>query len=249
MQQKHTFILALFTLLLSVNITHTRAATPTVSPSPSPLLSPSPSPSVDPETVTENLKKRLQETLQNESTTPILNSYRSNVGVIRDVIKDTLVVEDKDGKKKVLLKENSTLVRSPGNTTIKPDSIRIEDYIIAIGKPLEADELEATRVIVSSSPILTNTKKSELAKIVKITKNNLTISRIDSTEPFDLITNTKTVIKSTSGGSLDLTELTTGDSIIYTASETKDSLTATNIMRIGFADPDASASPLASPKE
>lgn len=210
---------------------------------PSPAASSSGATNSSDETITENLKKRLQESLTPDTTPSVSPTYQSVVGIIRDVIKDTLVVEDKDGKKKILISDNTTLVRSPGNASIKPDSIRIEDYLIAIGKAIETDELSAVRLIVSTNPLTTTTKKSELAKITKITKTTLTLTPANANDPISLSTTVKTVIKSSLGESLELSDLSIGDSLIYTATETKDTLTATNIMRIGFADPDASNSP------
>lgn len=217
--------------------------------SPSPSPSPSPTPVSD-DTVTDNLKKRLQETLRGETATPSATSYKSFVGVIRDVIKNTLIIEDKDGKKNVMIKDAATLVRSPGNATIKAENIRIDDYVIAIGNLKESDELEAVRVIVSTEPLSTSAKQAAAAKITKITKSALTLAPLTGGEAKVVTLNSKTKYKTSLGESLELADLVLGDSLIYTALEGKDNaLTATSIMRIGFADPDASPSPLPSPAE
>ncbi|MCE7897893.1 MAG: hypothetical protein DPW11_01980 [bacterium] len=256
MQKKHK-IATLFTLtsfLVLNSVTHpTFAVSPAVSPTPSPKASTSPSSSPSPsptseKQVTENLKKRLQETLGESSQSKEL-SYKSFVGVIRDVIKDTLIIEDKDGKKKIVIKDGASIVRSPGNKTIPADSVRIEDNIISIGSLKESDELEAVRIIVSADPLTTTSKVSALARIAKISKSAITTTSIDSESTKTINLTTKTALKSSLGESLEVADLNVGDSIIYTATLAKDTLTATSLMRIGFADPDASTSPLPSPKE
>lgn len=234
--QKKTLIslLTVLTFIFNYN-TFVRAA----SPSPSPIPSPTASPITD-EEVTENLKKRLQNDLDQPKTTPTLG-YTSFVGVIRDVIKNTLVIEDKDGKKKIVIKENATVVRTPGNKTIPVDSIRIDDNLISIGMLRETDELEAVRVIVSADPLNTTTKISSHARITKISKSTLTTSSINSEETTVITLNSKTTLKSSIGDTLELSDLSVGDSIIYTATQSKDTITATSLMRIGFADPQEAA--------
>jgi len=250
MQKKYIF-LSLITILSTfyflLNTVSAASSTTAPKASSSPSISPSPSP-ISEEQVTENLKKRLQETLDETKDSDELN-YKSFVGVIRDVIKDTLVIEDKDGKKKIVIKSDASIVRSPGNKTIPVDSIRIEDNIISIGKLKESDELEAVRIIVSADPLSTTSKVSSLARITKISKSAITTTSIDSGSTKTINISSKTTLKSSLGESLELTDLNVGDSIIYTATLSKDTLSATSLMRIGFADPDASSSPLASPKE
>ena len=249
MQKKHVF-LPLITLLSTfyLVLTTVSAASSTPSPKASSSQSPSPSPSpISEEQVTENLKKRLQETIGESPSSDELN-YKSFVGVIRDVIKDTLIIEDKDGKKKIVIKNDASIVRPPGNKTIPVDSIRIEDNIISIGSLKENDELEAVRVIVSADPLTTTAKVSSLARITKISKNTIPTTSIDNGSTKVINVSTKTVLKSSLGESLEITELNVGDSIIYTATLNKDTLTATSLMRIGFADEPAST-PLATPKE
>ena len=247
MQKKHT-IATLFTLtsfLVLNSVTHpTFAVSPTPSPkaSSSATASPTPSP-ISEEQITESLKKRLQETIGETNQTEAEQNYKSFVGVIRDVIKDTLIIEDKDGKKKIVIKEGASIVRSPGNKTIPTDSVRIEDNIISIGSLKESDELEAVRIIVSADPLTATSKVSALARITKISKTAITTTSIDSGSTKIINLNTKTSLKSSLGESLEVTDLNVGDSIIYTATLAKDTLAATSLMRIGFADPDASANP------
>lgn len=236
MQKKYRFlpIITIFSsFYLVLNTVSAASSTPSPKASSSPIASPSP---ISEEQVTENLKKRLQETLGDDTKAEQIN-YKSFVGVIRDVIKDTLVIEDKDGKKKIVIKNDASIVRSPGNKTIPVDSIRIEDNIISIGELKENDELEAIRIIVSADPLSTTSKTSSLARITKISKNSLTTTSIDSGTTKVIGITTKTALKSSLGESLDLEDLNVGDSIIYTATLSKDTLTATSLMRIGFADP------------
>lgn len=241
MQKKIIFIL-LIALISFTTTKHVRAVTTS---SVSASIIPSPTPISD-ETITENLKKRLQETLDNDAT-PSASSYRSFVGIIRDVIKNTLVVEDKDGKKNVMIQDNATIVRSPGNATIKAENIRIEDYLIAIGTLRESDELQAIRIIVSVNPLSTINKKTGAAKITKINKNDLVVTSLSGGETVELTLSQKTKLKTSLGESLETTELSVGDSIIYTALDSKDELTLTSLMRIGFSDDTPNASPIPSP--
>lgn len=237
MQKKYIFlpiITLLSTFYIQLATVSAASSTPSPKASSSPSASPTPSP-ISEEQVTENLKKRLQETIGEPTETKELN-YKSFVGVIRDVIKDTLIIEDKDGKKKIVIKADASIVRSPGNKTIPVDSIRIEDNIISIGTLKESDELEAVRVIVSADPITTTSKVSSLARITKISKNAVTTTSVDSSSTKVINLNSKTALKSSLGESLEVTDLNVGDSIIYTATLAKDTLTATSLMRIGFAD-------------
>ncbi len=244
--QKNYAILSLTTILSTSTLFLTSASA--ASPSPSPKPSATATSSATTAEVTESLKKRLQETLAEDNPTPAL-AYRSFVGVIRDVIKDTLVIEDKDGKKKIVIQDGASVVRSPGNKTIPVDSIRIDDNVISIGTLKESDELEAVRIIVSADPLTTTTKTSALARITKLTKSSVTTTTLNTGETKTILINQKTTLKSSLGESLELADLNVGDSIVYTASQAKDTLTATSLMRIGFADPDASTTPVPSPSE
>lgn len=240
MQKKHIlsplFALIFLTSLLSPL---TVAA---VSPSPTPATS------TDAE-ATENIKKRLQETINVDTPLLAINKYKSFVGIIRDVIKETLILEDKDGKKSIKIASGSAIVRSPGNANIKADSIRIDDYAIAIGTLVEDDELESVRLIVSTSPLSLTNKQVNLVKITKITNSTLTVIPVSSGESKTITLAPKSVLKTALGESLDAKDLSIGDSIIYTANVDKDKATVTTLMRIGFASPDASPSPIASPNE
>lgn len=182
------------------------------------------------EDVTENLKRRLQDTLGNPPASAQPPALRSYVGVIRDVIKNTLVVEDKDGKKNVVVEDDATILRTPGNTAIKIEDVRIDDSLIAIGTRLAEDELSGKRLIVSSSPITLANKTSGLGEITKLGKSTLTLN--SGGNSLDLTVTGKTVIKSASALSLDPAELALGDTVIYTATVTDGTNTATNLMRI-----------------
>lgn len=238
MQKKHTLIP--FSALIIAAFFGLNSSTLTLAASPSPTPSISPSPASD-EQVTENIKKRLQETL--EETDPSISSYKSFVGQVQDVIKNTLIITDKDGKKNVVIKDDTNIVRSPGNAKINADSIRIDDYVIAIGSLKESEELEAVRIIVSADSLTTSNKSAGLAKITKISKSNLTVTPLSGGETKILAISSKTTLKTNLGESLDLTDLTIGDSIVYTYTTSKDTLTATAVMRIGFADSSPTPTP------
>jgi hypothetical protein len=199
---------------------------PIFAASPSPSISPSPTPSE--QDVTDNLKKRLQESLDSKTptTSPILKAY---IGVVKDIIKDTVIIEDKTGKKDIKLTEDTTILRSPGSASIKPENIRIDDYIIAIGY-LEGDTtLAGRRLIVSVDPIKSPNKLSGIGTIEKISKTGITLKLVDKSQT--ITTTSKTIYKSTVG-TIEPSDLAIGDTLIYTATlSDEDLLTATIFMR------------------
>lgn len=198
----------------------------------SPILAASPSPSptqIDEAEATSNLKKRLQESLDLETATSSFNKAKAYVGMVTDVIKDTIIMQDKDGNKDIKLQDDTTIIRSPAGTTIKPENIRIDDYIIAIGYPGESEILLAKRLIVSVEEIKPPSKVSGLGTIAKIGKNSLTLN-LEGQDQL-ISTTTKTIIKS-STGVMEYDDLAIGDTLIYTALVDDDDLTATVIMRV-----------------
>jgi hypothetical protein len=220
MQQKYFLYPCIALILLSASASHLRAN----SPSPSPLVSPSP---VSLEDAADSVKKRLQESLaKNPTTKEIVKAY---IGTIKDVIKDTLVVEDKDGKKHVTLSDSTTLLRSPGNATIKPEDIRIGDAIIAIGYPETEDELRGARLIISTAPFSAPAKTVGLGQISKIGKSSLELETKNGN--LTLLLTSKTVYK-TPIELIEVTDLSVGDRILYAATTASDETTATIIMRI-----------------
>lgn len=226
MQKKHLFLS--FVIFLSVSSLAAAA-----SPSPSPSVSPTPSPA-DINQVTENIKKRLQEAtgttsipLENQST------LRAYVGTVRDVIKETVVVEDKDGKKNIVVDESTTILRSPGNKEIKIEDVRIEDSIIAIGYIKGENELTGRRLIVSTTPLPQSNKLTDMGSISKITKTSVTIAAKNSS--YDLALSPKTIVKSTNSTVLDVADLAVGDSVVFTATDDEKTKTAGIIMRVKLA--------------
>ena len=191
--------------------------------------SPSPSPTDNGSTVNANLKKRLQESLSTPDN-PQTSNNKGYIGKIKDIIKDTVIMEDKDGEKDFKLTSNTTIIRSPGTSTIKPEDMRLGDYIIAIGTPKDADVLEAKRLIVSIDPIQNTAKTSGYGTISKLSKNSLSLT-IDGSDKLATI-NTKTIFKS-SVATIDYTDLSVGDTVIFTATaDEKDLLTISVIMRV-----------------
>lgn len=200
--------------------------------------SPSPSPSSsdisqdNAELINENIKKRVQELndSNSESTSSSVISARAYIGIVKDVISGTVIIEDKDGKKDIKLTDATSIIRTPGNVIIKVDNIRIDDHIIAIGYPGEDDTLVGRRIIVSVDPIKSPSKTSGLGTINKISKSSLTLQIGDTEKIIDLTS--KTIYK-TAAGTIELSELSVGDTLIYAATIGKDEdLTATILMRI-----------------
>lgn len=239
MQKKYLFTLLIaLTYLTSLHapLSIAFAASPLASPKPSVGGSPSPTPSPAPATVdevTENLKKRLVESLTDHPESPT-TKLRAYVGVVKDVIGNTIVVQDKDGKKDIKISEDTTIVRSPGNTTVKADNIRIEDYLIAMGDPLDQDALAGTRLVVSATAIKPPAKESGIGTLTKIGGSSLTL-KVGSEEHLLAFT-PKTSFKSTVA-TIELADLALGDTLVYTATLDKDGdATATNLMRIATAE-------------
>jgi len=233
MQKKPLFILFIaltFTILSSSShFSLIFAASPIPSIKPLPSLSPIPS-SIDSGVATENLKKRLQESLDLDNVSDFTSKAKAYIGIVKDVIKDTIIMEDKDGKKDIKLQEDTTIVRSPAGTAIKPENIRIDDYVIAIGYPGDVDVLLGKRLIVSADEIKPPSKVSALGTITKIGKNSITIKLEDKDQL--VLTTTKTIIKS-AVGTIEFADLAIGDTLIYTATVgDKDNLTSTVIMRV-----------------
>lgn len=215
-----TSITSLFTILSPV-----KAISP--SPSSSPTASPASSPASINE-VTENIKKRLQESLGSKESVTGLDA-RAYIGIVKDVIKDTIIMQDKDGKKDIKIEDDTVILRSPGSAVIKPENIRIDDYIIAIGYPGESDTLSGRRLIVSIDPIKAPGKTSGIGTIEKIGKTSVTLKVEDKDQLIN--TTAKTIYKS-SVGTIELADLGIGDTIIFTATTDSDNeLTGTILMR------------------
>lgn len=211
----------------------------------------SPSPSSD--QVTENLKSRLKESINVIESATAVTSV-GYIGRVRDIIKNTLVIEDKSGERNIVVGPETTLLRSPGNTSIKLDNVKIDDAIIAIGIPEpEASDLQATRIIVSDTAFDPPRKVSGVGTVKSFAKNTLTLTGADGTEVV-IKTNTKTVYK-TPQETLDSPATEPGTEIVYTALvDSKDPrlLTATVIMQISAAaqvsDPPDPVSPRPTPR-
>lgn len=186
--------------------------------------------SAETDEVTDNLKRRLQESLTASDSgleAPIL--LRGYVGVVKDIIDTNLILEDKSGKIDIRLNDDTAILRAPGNTSIKAANINIGDGIIAIGTPEKDDILTGRRLIVSSTLITPPAKTTDLGMIKKITKTALTLTIGDKDHLVGI--NSKTVFKSPAG-SIEQTDLTVGDTVIYTATVDDDTQTATIVMRI-----------------
>ena len=187
--------------------------------------------------VTENLKKRLQESLQpSPSPSPALSQFRAYVGTVKDVIGTTIVVDHKDGKKDVKIEDSTTILRAPGNTAIKSTNINIGDSIIAIGIPDTDEILLGKRLIVSSTQIAAPAKITAIGTVKALAKSTLTLSIGDLDKK--IFVTSKTVYKSPAGP-IELADVTVGDTVIYNATLDDDDLpageagqTATILMRI-----------------
>lgn len=212
------------------------------------------SPSTD-QTITENLKNRLKETINAIDVAPTKGPV-GYVGTIRDIVKNTLVIEDKAGKKNVLVTEETTLVRAPGNAEIKLDAIKIGDAVIAIGTaPNDGSETVGKRIIVSESPFTPPIKATGMGRLSKVKPKSAVVTDMTNGNVITLSFSDKTVVK-TPLELISLEDLNDDDIIIYSGLADEDDNTvasATVLMRIksGEPEPSVSATPSAStaPKE
>jgi len=208
-------ILTLF-LSLSFSFTLVQAASPT------------------PETeVTENLKERLKNTVSgitvNEVSEPA--STRGYVGKVTDIIQNTIILEDKSGKKSIKVTDDSVIIRSPGSTEIELSSVRIDDSIIAIGSLVNEEEVAGKRLIVSSSELDSIEKISGLSTIKEIGRYSLILTNTQEEGEFELFFTKNTVYKNKEG-ILEFNDLSVGDQILYAAKkDSDDDWSATVIMQ------------------
>ena len=187
---------------------------------------------VDESEVTENLKSRLKETINEVSTSSTPTSFIGYIGTVKDVVKSTIIIEDKAGKKNVVTGEETNFVRTPGNSEIKLENVRIDDSIIAIGSEMDdSGEISAKKIIVSENPFTPREKLTNLGTIKEINKYSFTLETKTS-EELELFFTGKTVYKSSSS-SLELDDLNVGDTILFTAGKDKDNdWSATVIMQL-----------------
>jgi RNase P/RNase MRP subunit p29 len=205
--------------------------------------------SADPSAVTENLKNRLKETI-NEVTADDASSTVGYIGQVKDIVKNTLVVEDKSGKRNVIVDDNTHIIRSPGNAAIKLENVKIGDSVIAMGVPDTANntETQGKRIIVSDTPFNPPDKIVGLATVTKLTSSSIGLVSPTDSKSVTLAVTSKTVVK-TPNETLDFTNLQVNDLVIYSALvDSKDSnkVTATVIMKIKGQGPSA-ATPVVSP--
>jgi len=190
----------------------------------------------------ENLKTRLKQTLSEETTPEPSSLPKGYVGTVRDIVKNTLVFEDKEGRKNLLITDNSLILRSPGNSEIDLASVRLEDSIIAMGYPIENGEIDGRRIIVSTLPFSPPPKTSGLGTITELSRTKLTLSLPDSPTPLSLNLSTKTLYK-TPLEILSFEDLQVGDMILYTATVADNQEFSTSVIMLIKPAPSPSASP------
>jgi hypothetical protein len=240
-----TIIIFLFACLNAVPVLSA------ASPSPSPLVSPSPKASVTNEIVTQNIKERLKETINEVSAQEQPGKLTGYVGIVKDIVQETIIVDDKSGKLNVLVSTDSVIVRTPGNATIKLENVKIEDGIIVMGtKTGDNGEIAGKRIIVSDKPFSPPGKTSGMGEVAKMTNTAMTVNAKDGSS-IVLEINSKTAFKSPTG-SLEYENIELGDTVIYSALvSTKDesALTASTIMQVkSIPSPSIKGSSLPSPR-
>lgn len=177
--------------------------------------------------LTDNLKERLKDALNAPSNE---NGPRGFVGVVKDIVKSTIVIEGKDGKQNIVVEDATTLLRSPGNKAIKIQDIQIDDNIIAIGSPRESNELLGKRLIVSTKPFSPPAKLSGIGTITAKDKYSFTIKTTDTNE-LKLFFTKETEYK-TAEKKLEPEDIGIGDQILFAAVKDRDSdWSATKVLR------------------
>lgn len=179
--------------------------------------------------VTTNLRERLKEALDKDQ--PESDGPRAYVGVVKDIIKNTIILDDKETRRSIALADEVEILRSPGSSTIKLENIQIDDHIIAMGYPLAKNELSGKRLIVSASPFTTPEKLAGLGTVESIGRYSFTIQTLAGDE-LELFFTKNTIYKSPKE-QLDFSDITEGDQIIFTAGKDKDDdWSATQVMRV-----------------
>lgn len=192
--------------------------------------------------VTENLKERLKSAVGGPNAINEVKSQttlKGYIGTVTDIIQNTIILEDKEGKKSVRIDDDSTLVRSPGSSDIKLDSVRIDDSIIVIGDPtgLDEDEIAGKRIIVSATALTPPDKLSGLGVITSIDRYSYTLDTKNMDQPVELFFTGKTTYKSPSSA-LDFSDISEGDEILFTAVKDKDDdWSATIVLQLKPASP------------
>lgn len=174
------------------------------------------------EDVTENLKNRLKETLEDSSINQVSSPpLLGLVGTVKDIVKNTIVVEDKSGKKNVVVPDDATILRTPGSSAIEIENVRIGDSIIAMGGASDNEqEIIGKRIIVSENT-LTPPEKLTGIGIIKDIKRYSLILDTDNDPELEVFFTNKTLYKSPLS-TLQLKDLTLGDKILFTAGLDKD---------------------------
>ncbi len=172
--------------------------------------------------ITNNLKKRIQKTLQTVKENLVTTAHQPTayLGQVEDIIQQTIKIHTPQDEIKYAHLDNQTIIiRNPANRQIKLKDIRLEDKIISLGytQANEPDTLMAKRIIVSEKLSFTLNKTSGIAKIVTKTRHSLTIQPLGSSnKTIQLNFNNATVVKN-QDQVLDLTDLKPDQTIVYTA--------------------------------
>lgn len=184
------------------------------------------------EVITENLKQRLQDSLESARQNLITpsNPPTAYVGTVLDIVQESAEVQTKDGIRYAKMSDKTTIIRRPGNIAIDLDDIRINDFIIAMGYQDNDTSINSKRVIVSQTIEPQLQKTSGSGTITQLTILEVTIEAQNGSLTTISITNS-TIIKSTTD-ILNLENLEIGQVVVYTADIDEGELEATIIMII-----------------
>lgn len=212
--------------------------------------SPSPTPQEITDEVKDSIKKRLQDSIKNVQDNivavvePSSNRPRAYVGTVNDIIQQSIIINTKDGKKEAFVDSNTTILRSPGNSTIKIEDVRIDDFIIAMGSLKNDEDLQSKRIVVSTTIPSPFSKTSGHGQITKITKNSLTVQGSNGESVLSF--NQETIFKS-DNGIIKSSDLEENDTVIFVAESENNKLSATVIMSITKMQQTPTSSPSATP--
>lgn len=218
MKRNYINTLLSFIIVILFNIFLT-ADTIAVSPTITPKLSPSPTaePSVAEEDIRNSLIERLKKAAEQKSDEvgSILGAGTkvSVMGTLSDIATGTLTINTSDDSEgMVATNEQTAFVRN--NKPVKPEEMRIGEFIIAMGYKNDRDILEARRVVVGNDPPVIPDRLVILGVIGEIDSKNRTFELMDNENKYEV-----TVAKKVS---LDFNKLKDGGRMIIIAEKMKD---------------------------
>jgi len=178
---------------------------------------------VDPETVKENIKKRIQKAVENNTSEMLgikMGPIIGWVGTIESITSDSLTIVSTDTSRIVAVPTNASIVRTSAGvkkSDAKLEDLAIGDFIIAMGRVDDDDVLNTIRIVAADTKPMPITKKVVLGQITDIDSKAdlITITPPNGSTPVILELTTKSALRQKdTGDKLKLTNLDPGDQIV-----------------------------------